>query len=356
MIETLDQGIICIFCGVGYSANNDDDNGLCDTCQESTDTCEGCGNRDYTGDMFSAPDDLIVCHRCWIENYIRCSDCGDFYLATDVSYIRSVWPEPRSSDANRTGYPTCDSCLDKYSECPLCGDVVHAENAYFCDRCEDYHCENCGSYCDSHNIHDYGYKPRPKFIGTPDDRLYLGVELEIDQGNIDVTGELTGIDPNEDLFYLKEDGSLGSSGVEIVTHPATLEAHLDGTIPWESIIATAKEFGYTSHSAKTCGLHVHLSRDGLGETTSDQDATLSNMILLLWRHWPNIQNLSRRTLSQLHWCQPNWEDNETAKFWEDEGDNLGIGYCDECGMVADGELCDLCEYILGMGQWKPANT
>ena len=289
-MTTTEQRAQCTHCNTEFSGIPDT---LCDDCEDNTSTCDDCDTRVDRDDLWITQTSNYICSDCRYANYGACDDCDD--IAQDRNLYQCA------------GRTLCEDCLCHYETCTICGRESFEDDSYFCENCEDSHCNACYDGCSNRNIHGYGYKPSPNFIGAPDDRLYLGVELEIDQGNIDVTGELTEIDPGENLFYLKEDGSLGSSGVEIVTHPATLEAHLDGTIPWQSIIATAKKFGYTSHSAKTCGLHVHLSRAGLGETPADQDATLSNMILLLWRHWPNIQNLSRRTISQLHWCQPNHE-------------------------------------------------
>jgi len=78
-------------------------------------------------------------------------------------------------------------------------------------------------------------------------------------------------------------------------------------VPWAELVGLAKQYGYTSHEAQTCGLHVHLSRAGLGFTNSIRDATLSNMILFVWHHWEQVRKLSRRTDGQMQWCQPNHE-------------------------------------------------
>jgi len=277
--------VTCAHCGndlppVEYDRGED----LCANCADTTAICDDCETR-FDLDTGSCIADSCICATCTEDNYTGCEDCGD------------ITP-------NREMYGNlCEECNNHYGTCYQCGDNYHEEDLHYHECCDQDLCSSCA--CECTDLHDYNYKPAPRFIGTPDDELYLGVELEIDTGDLAVAEALTAIDPEERLFYLKCDGSLGANGVEIVTHPATLGCHLDGTIPWEKMLEISKKFGYTSHDAKTCGLHVHLSRAGLGVTESDQENTLSNMILLVWNHWPNIQNFSRRTVRQLHWCQPN---------------------------------------------------
>ena len=50
--------------------------------------------------------------------------------------------------------------------------------------------------------------------------------------------------------------------MELVTHPMTLEYHLN-EMPWEEVLRKAQSMGYLSHAAGTCGLHVHISRSGV---------------------------------------------------------------------------------------------
>jgi hypothetical protein len=88
----------------------------------------------------------------------------------------------------------------------------------------------------------------------------MGVELEIDNG--DRMGARTKLKPlskGEQLFYLKTDGSLSDSGIEIVTHPCTLDYHMN-EFPWMDISKTVRENNYVSYGSKNCGFHVHVPR------------------------------------------------------------------------------------------------
>jgi len=253
---------LCIWCGEERVECEDD---MCPQCENDTGECEDCGERD------------------WLRN-LNTVNSGD----------------------------VCEGCYQYYGSCVHCSDTLHENQLYYCEGEDDSHCEDCSTTCyvveervNYNGLHDYGYRPSFTFFGNPPDSLHLGVELEIDCGDIEVVGAFQGVAGYEDVFYLKEDGSLGRDGVEIVTHPASLAAHLDGTVPWAELVTLAKQYGYTSHEAQTCGLHVHLSRAGLGTTTTERDATLSNMILFVWRHWDNVRKLSRRTDGQMMWCRPN---------------------------------------------------
>lgn len=118
------------------------------------------------------------------------------------------------------------------------------------------HCRHAGQRV----IHDYYYKPNPIFYG--DGNRYFGVELEIDDAGENNTNAAKIADIancEEEHIYCKHDGSL-NEGFEIVTHPMTLDYHLNH-VPWAAVLAKAKELGYRSHQSGTCGLHVHVPCD-----------------------------------------------------------------------------------------------
>lgn len=95
------------------------------------------------------------------------------------------------------------------------------------------------------------------------------------------------------MIYIKCDGSL-DDGMEIVTHPMSLDYHLE-KFCWDALTARAIKLGYRSHQTSTCGLHVHVSRDGLGETYEEQEATISRILYFTEAHWNELLKFSRRT-------------------------------------------------------------
>jgi hypothetical protein len=186
----------------------------------------------------------------------------------------------------------------------------------YSERREEYYCDDCYHEYAA-DVHQYDYQPEPVFHGTGTTRFY-GVELEIDDGDASVTDDLKAISDDENLFYLKSDGSLGDSGVEIVTHPATLKFH-EKQFPWQDVIDTAKQYGYTSHDAGSCGMHIHVSRDSLGKSRRAQDQTIDKLLVMIWRFWPQLRKFSRRG-SDMQWCNPNIDSHHEGPFRKSELD------------------------------------
>ena len=148
-------------------------------------------------------------------------------------------------------------------------------------------------------IHDYSYKPDPIFYGQGP--RYFGVELEIDEAGESRSNARDLLDifnQNHHLAYIKHDGSL-NDGLEIVTHPLSLDYHLTQA-PWQEVMARAVQQGYTSHQARTCGLHVHVSRAAFGDEEWEQDQAIARVLYFFEKHWEELLKFSRRTQGQLN--------------------------------------------------------
>ena len=113
-------------------------------------------------------------------------------------------------------------------------------------------------------INSHTYKPEPKFFGSPHLGTYFGVELELDvkghkgddsaptRGAAEDTASVLG-----DFVYFKHDGSI--QGVEIVTHPASLQVH---RTRWKKFFASVPDnFLVAAHN----GMHVHFTKKGLNK-------------------------------------------------------------------------------------------
>ena len=266
-------------------------------------------------------DDGYLCESCFGDDYIVCADCGCIVPVSDSNIV---------SEGHRSERVVCGRCLDQYARCSACGEYITendvwarddyrtictscSHNYHICEDCESivhqdyarYSSEDCCYYCqdcyDERNqsyIEEYSYKPYPEFCGNSDEFLYLGVELEVDKGSnlYSTTKELC--DNFKDI-YLKHDGSLTSAGFEIVSHPATLEYHLN-TLGWNRIMSICKENGFLSHDASTAGLHVHLSREFLGKDETEQDLNIAKLIILFDRWWDKyIVPFSRRNVETM---------------------------------------------------------
>ena len=188
----------------------------------------------------------------------------------------------------------CSSCYNtRFTRCSCCDALIRINSAEqldgydYCSEC--YHEE----VDRNRSIHDYGYKPEPIFYG--DSKRYFGVELEIDQAgkDSDNADELLAIaNRDNEHIYIKGDGSL-DDGMEIVTHPMSLEYHK--SFCWDEIMKKAIYLGYRSHQTSTCGLHVHVNRNCLGESWEEQDEVISRILYFVEHHWNELLKFSRRS-------------------------------------------------------------
>ena len=79
----------------------------------------------------------------------------------------------------------------------------------------------------------------------------------------------------------------------------TLEYHLQ-QMPWAEILQEAKRLNYRSHSASTCGLHVHISRMAFGCTYETQEECIARLVFFVEKFWAELLRFSRRTQGQLN--------------------------------------------------------
>lgn len=248
--------------------------------------CSVCGSL-HPVEVLTEFDDSYLCKSCLHTETVRCQRCGE-----------RIWVDDNAGD-NDT--PLCQSCYDRYyTSCTDCGRVIHNDDAYYDDE-DDYDARCYACYCrraEHRVIHDYYYKPEPIFYG--DGNRYFGVELEVDDAGELNTNAAKIVDIancSEERIYCKHDGSL-NEGFEIVTHPMTLDYHLK-EMPWAAILNRAREMGYLSHQAGTCGLHVHVNRTAFGETESEQEEVIARILYFFEKHWEELLKFSRRTHKQL---------------------------------------------------------
>ncbi len=221
----IDHQKVCQVCEDGYAeaaertARWDNCESLCWTCAPDYSYCEGSDH--------------------WTQNGIV--ELGSEWLCYDCAY--------------EAGYERCYDCDDWY------------DANYSCQGCRDE--ENF-----PRSIHSYSYKPDPEFgwiqeadgdLSTRNSRrgvLFMGLEIEVEckNGNMNdgvrILQEAFG--HNEEYLYLKTDGSL-NYGFEIVTHPRTLASHKAMDMQGFKRLADS---GFRAWKTDTCGIHVHVNRDG----------------------------------------------------------------------------------------------
>ena len=222
-----------------------------------------------------------VCEDCAERYYRQCDDCGSYFDDDHIAF----------SDAY---HDVCVNCSDDWCSCSCCGEVMRVSDAVYDDDSGEYYCADCAP---ASRLHSYGYKPAPVFGTTESDdglssylgeALTFGVELECDGGD-SVSDALADIDRITDRCYFKHDGSL-SDGYEIVTHPGTLAWHKE-RFPWADVCKASLDNGFRSHDTDTCGLHVHVGRDQLGDRPCD---TAAKMSLITYRLKDWFIRFSRR--------------------------------------------------------------
>jgi len=218
-------------------------------CIEHAKVCQVC-DEGYVADVgFDYNNSEALCLSCASEN-IWC-DSGDHWTTNGTTYIRS--------------YTYCYDCAyeEGYERCDDCDDWYHQDS--YCGSCDDGGAQG---------VHSYSYKPDPLFgwveevDGDLSNRsarrgvLFMGLEIEVEcksgriSNGVDVLRDKFGT--SEDYIYLKTDGSL-NHGFEIVTHPRTLASHKSMDLQGFKALADA---GFRGWNTSTCGIHVHVNRDG----------------------------------------------------------------------------------------------
>ncbi len=257
--------------------------------EEEKEVCCCCGKELTENETFEFEGD-IYCEDCLNDITFICSHCNERYLSSE-----------NCGDICRD---LCEDCFDDYyTRCESCGRIISNEVVYYLD--DDYndeygYCEDCYEREQRKvYIHDYSYKPDPFFRGTGE--RYFGVELEIDNGGKDEDNACELLDlANKacENIYIKTDSSL-SDGLELVTHPMTLNYHIN-SMPWEDICEMALKLGYRSHNTKTSGLHVHINRSAFGNTTEEQEECIARILYFFESNWCELLRFSRRNAAQLN--------------------------------------------------------
>ena len=269
--------------------------------------CETCGEFLFADTAIHTESGKTLCRRCAERSYAQCEDCGKWY--------------PKSLVVTVGGHKKCLSCLSSVAfQCPHCGQwhmnteathevFVNGNSEIWCDSCFTEHaatCSDCGRSVPRSEIHSdgrcnscyqnyyrdaimsYGYRPTPRFFGSGqegDNGLFYGVELETDTRdssgrNQEFARKLRSVSE----VYCKHDGSL-INGAEVVTHPCTLNYHLNGGF-WEKVNAAAIETEMRSHDINTCGLHIHISRlPFINHGVENYDAKIALAFEKFWADW-----------------------------------------------------------------------
>lgn len=158
-----------------------------------------------------------------------------------------------TSNTNRL----CDTCRASYFICSNCRAVTYLDQ-----RSNDNECESCAY---SGIILECYAKPVLQPLGNAP---FLGVELEVESNDrvLRTARKVHDAFPREFLIT-KSDGSLSDNGFEICTRPASLDVHKATWQPFFERVSQRTIGALRSYDADNCGLHVHISKDGLSQHT-----------------------------------------------------------------------------------------
>ena len=231
--------------------------------------CASCDSEHSPDDLASNRNGDKLCEDC----RIYCERCEEFDYSDGSRYVNGYGIYCEVCADNYTFW--CESCEETYSDnhssyevadigVYWCEGCCH-DNANWCDSCDQYNRDECE--CEgSRLINNYSYKPHPIFYGDDKNNLHFGIELEMEIRDNNLSDSASYIrEMLGEFVYLKEDSSINSGGYrgfEMVSHPATLDYFADHKNLWTTLDYLKRVHTARSWDAKSCGLHIHISRRG----------------------------------------------------------------------------------------------
>lgn len=264
--------------------------------------CTNCGVALSEDDL---SEELQICITCVDEATTDCAFCGDrvMRMQSMVAQARTYGAMPFNHIRTGLDEEICTNCV---SSCGNCGtEYTYEDDAAQCCPSED------SEHGDSDRMHYYSFRPSMKFwrmdTGSltygwraKTSELYMGVEIEIEKC-ANYIRDMVEQDPREDwhvpnFYYWKHDGSLGYDGSELVTMPATLDAHKN-RFPFR-MLDELHEMGARAWAHSTCGMHIHVSRSAFTGPhmwkfikfqlhNSSKIASISGRESAQWASWHN---------------------------------------------------------------------
>lgn len=302
-INVLRQRIDAIY----SEANNDDDEVRDLLLDRGIIQCADCNGWETT-DRARTPynQDDLVCRVCLDREYVY-SNYYDDYVFRD--YAASAF----------------DDCGDRVT--------IHSddEDFYYDDDNDCYYHHNYERR--NHLIASYHSTKREGFKYIESDWVkrndrYIGVELEVEcrDSKYDAVERLN--DALNDgrvgnKVWFENDGSLSSSGFEMITNPMGLDSHADF---WEWLQDKSLTRTLRSHDTSTCGLHIHISRGNLHDLQLNRMNVFINhpdnqMLIkaVARRYATNYARIREKQLGKAHYAVDrydalNLENDETVEF------------------------------------------
>lgn len=223
---------------------------ICHSCISDYDTCSQCGVYVPREDIYTVVN-TVLCEDCYDDITLDCEWCGERIFCDDACDFHS---EAICEHCYADETFCCQSCNERYLNDDCVGDGL---------------CGNC--YDESSNGSQFTYSGRYNFYktdGESADCMYYGIELETGTlEHIDFEGEIIDNLPTK-YFNRHEDCSIfdgdAVQGIEIVGHPMTYKWMKANPSVWNNVLKLRRK-GLRSYNAKTCGIHIHLTKDAFTE-------------------------------------------------------------------------------------------
>lgn len=260
---------------------------------------------DYELECYNDRDNLVYCDDIdeYSSQYTYIYDTEECVYNTDDNYTycdySNEWYSNDGVYFSDTGDHIARRLLENgdYSICSCCDTIVHYREVTEYNG-ENY-CESCAEDIEDDYdglINDYHDAPHWRLYGR--DNLRYGIEIEIDNGDDRYNCANDLINIVGDTIHLENDGSL-NNGFEIITHPMDYDYFMN-EFKLAQLCYIGKSYGYRSHNTNTCGLHVHVTREALGDTDIAIDLTLYNLTYLVNKYYDSFMlAFSRRDIGAM---------------------------------------------------------
>lgn len=315
--------------------SNSDYNTICQECYENEFlSCEQCGAIVHNDDTIWCEDNsMLYCQDCAEEYTFTCAECGEIH-SIDNRYITGDDEEICRDCVENGNYYYCDNCDELYHVDRMNYDENNDQ--YYCDFCYDEHAHCDFDYENAENrdnesieksIKDYeGISAVTEYHKNPIDfvkrkssndkdneKLFFGVELEISNKSNSYLNEASSFVADNLYARIEKDSSIPNYGFEIISDPMTLNKWHERKNKINQVFNELISNGFISHNASggNCGLHIHASREALGNTEAEQENTINNIILITENFKKELQQFSRR--KDFSWCHFFNDDTEENK-------------------------------------------
>lgn len=247
---------------------------------------------------------------------------------------------------------------EEMKECYFCNNSVNVSEGvqngryFYCDNCyKNYKCQVDDYH---HPSIDTTFKSSSEF--EENTKLYLGFELEHTLGD----DYFSSSDHLESTFYIRknykhlglnfEKDSSIRNGFEIISQPMTMAYINEHKEEFRDILEFEKQRGYYSHDKGKCGLHIHVSKDFLGDTEEEIQKTIEKIMLFVETYQDKVEIFSRRKHNQFSGYNSYTKSTYKTSYFNE--DNILI----EDNYFKSGKMLYELNKMLGIGHSSVINT